>query len=55
MLWPLYIETGHWSDDFLTDRMTGSGRLQVPANGRSGEGQLGVRTGDHTKVTEPAL
>jgi hypothetical protein len=30
----LYFETGHWHGDFLADRMTGSGRLPVPVNGR---------------------
>jgi hypothetical protein len=23
---PLYLETGHWRADFLTDRLTGNGR-----------------------------
>jgi hypothetical protein len=26
-LWLLYFETGHWRADFLTERMTGSGRI----------------------------
>jgi hypothetical protein len=33
MLWPLNFETGHWSPDFLTDRMTGSGRQRSLVTG----------------------
>ena len=28
-LWRLYFGTGHWLDDFLIARMTGSGRCRV--------------------------